>query len=113
MICDLAETYHVFNYRELSPSLVATLVLGLRDNSRVKMRISDTKLTLDQTLLAMIVDSVNFICWTYSEDARKGRAYNKKSVLKILNGEYEEEKEDLEVFTSIEEFEEYMDSFLR
>lgn len=113
MICDLAETYHILNYRELPPLLVATLVLGLDDNSRVKRKISDTKLTLEETLLAMILDGINFICWTYTKEAKKGRPYSKKSVLKLLNGEYDKEKDDLEIFKTIEEFEEYMNQFIK
>ena len=38
LICDLAETYHIFDYRSLPVQLVATLSVGLRDNSRIKMR---------------------------------------------------------------------------
>lgn len=113
MICDLAETYHILNYRELPPLLVATLVLGLGDNSRVKKEISNTKLTLEETILAMILDGINFICWTYTKEAKKGRPYGKKSIFKLLNGEYDKDKDDLESFKTIEEFEEYMKSFIR
>lgn len=107
MVCDLAETYHILNYRELSPGLVATLVLGLRDNSRVKMHLSDTKLTVEQMLIAMAVDNLNFLCWTKTEDARKRR--NKpKSILQSMLGE--RTKDELRAFPSVEEFEMYMKS---
>lgn len=113
MICDLAETYHILNYRELPPLLVATFVLGLRGDSRVKMRISESKLSVEQILLAMIVDNLNFQSWTYTKDARKGKTYKEKSVLKTLNGEYEEKKDDLISFETAEEFEQYMSQFIK
>lgn len=111
MICDLAETYHIFDYRGLSPSEVAVLVLGLRDDSRVKRKLSGNKLTLEQTFMAMMVDSLRYLCWTNSKDAHKGRPYKEKSVLKTLNGDYEKNKDELESFETIEEFEAYMAQF--
>lgn len=112
VICDLAETYHVFNYQELSADLVATLVFGLRDNSRLKMKIADTKLTTEQMLSAMIVDDLNFIAWTKTKDAKHGR-FKQKSILKTLLGEYKKQKDDLVSFASIEEYEEHMKQFLK
>lgn len=107
MICDLAETYHVLNYRELSPDLVATLVLGLNDNSRVRRHYSEQKLTLEQSLMAMMVDSLNLLFWTKTKDAQKNR--NKpKSVLEKLTEDAETTKDNLQVFESPEDFEEYM-----
>lgn len=110
MICDLAETYHILNYKELSPDLVATLVFGLRDNSRVKMRLSKTKLTLEQALFAMMVDQLRFQSWTHSKEAHKGRGYKEKSILKALQEE-PKEKDELEVFDDAESLMEYLDSF--
>lgn len=90
---------------------MATLVFGLKEDSRLKKKLSNNKLTLEQTLLAIIADSTKYICWTFSKDARKGRAYKDKSILKALNGEYEKEKDELQSFETIEEFEEYMAQF--
>ena len=50
MICDLAETYHLFNYQEYPPELVGTLVFGLRKESRVKMKLSGDKITTTEWL---------------------------------------------------------------
>ncbi len=33
LICDLAETYQIYNYKSLPARLVATLSVGLRDDS--------------------------------------------------------------------------------
>ena len=100
MICDLAETYGIFNYQELPPSLVATLVVGLRDDSRVKMTLSGTKLTLDQTMLALILDGINLILWGRS----KKHSAKPKSAYKILTEE-KKPKDELKMFRSPEEYE--------
>lgn len=110
LICDFAETYHVLNYRELPLQLVVTLLFGLRENSRVKMHISNTKLTIEQIISSIMADSLQFLAWTKTKEAQKGR-YDKKSILKILNGDYETENEELAVFETIEEFENYMKQF--
>ena len=101
LICDFAETYHILNYRELSPGLVATLCVGLRDDSRVKMEIAGIKITLEQTLLARIADDLSFQSWAQTKDGQKNRN-RPKSVLKTL---LEEKKEDQhETFLTPEDF---------
>lgn len=92
--------------------MVATLLFGLRDNSRVKMHVSESKLTIEQTLLAVIADAVQFLAWTKTKEAKHGR-YDRKSILKTLNGDYEHDRDDYESFETIEEFEEYMKQFIR
>ena len=72
MICDLAETYHIFNYRELPVDMLATLVSGLRANSRVKMAINGINVPADTLLMAMIYDRLNLWIWKHSKDGRKG-----------------------------------------
>lgn len=111
LICDLAEVYHVLNYRELSPDMVAALCIGLRDDSRVKMELSGNKITVDQIMKAMIVDSLQFLAWTKTKDAQKGQKYKAKSMVKALNGEYDHEHDDLATFDSIEAYEAYMKRF--
>lgn len=100
LICDLAETYHLFNYRELSPSLVATLCFGLRDDSRVKMKLSGSKITLTQLLLARITDELSFQSWAKTKDGQKNRN-RPESVLKMLT---EEKKDELVSFMTAEDF---------
>ena len=111
LICDLAETYHILNLRELSPCLVAVLSLGLRDDSRVKMHFSKTKITLEQALLARMSDCMSFLAWSKTKDAQKGRRYKEKSILKELL--MPEKKEDLMLFESVEDFDSYMKRFER
>jgi len=107
MICDLAETYHILNYEELLPELVATLVLGLNENSRVKKHFNKQEISIDQILLAIIADNVQFLAWSKTKDAMR-KKNRPKSILKKLMGTEEIQKEELEVFNTIEEYEAYM-----
>ena len=56
LICDLAETYHIYDYRSLPVHLVATLAAGLRDTSRISMKTTEAKASTTNTILAMIAD---------------------------------------------------------
>lgn len=38
LICDMAETYHLLDLRSLPVRLLATLAAGLRDDSRIRMK---------------------------------------------------------------------------
>lgn len=58
LICDLAETYHILDYRSLPLMMVATLSAGLRENSRIKVKASEYKVPLDSVLLALIADRI-------------------------------------------------------
>lgn len=70
LICDLAETYHVFDYRSLPLRLVATLSAGLRDNSRIKLKAAGAPVGLDTIILAAIADNLSMIRAGFSKDGR-------------------------------------------
>lgn len=59
LICDLAETYGIFDYRALPVPLLATLASGLREDSRIKMRLSGQTVTRTEMLLAAAVDGLS------------------------------------------------------
>ncbi len=83
LICDLAETYHVYDYKALPASLVASLVVGLRDDSRIKMKLSGAKAPSEIILLASIIDRLSVLVWMQTKDAQKGRN-RPKSLLDIM-----------------------------
>lgn len=103
LMCDFAEVYHIYDIYDLPPSKTAVLALGLRDDSRIKMAMSDIKLTTSEYLLAMAVDALNAILWTKTKDAEKGRHYP-KSILNALSGVQEKKSNDNMSFDSPEEF---------
>lgn len=107
VICDLAETYNILNYRELSPSLVATLVLGLREDSRIKKRVSEVPINLNQMLMALMVDNLQFLSWSKTKSAQRNQ--NKPdSIYRKLMKLDEKQKDDLMSFENPEDFEAYM-----
>ncbi len=67
LICDLAEVYGIFNYKEYPVRLIGTLAWGLRDNSRIKLKICNQKVSNDTLLLAHIADRVGVLSTMYSE----------------------------------------------
>lgn len=109
MICDLAETYHLFNYRECSPLLVGTLVFGLREGSRVKRKLSGQKLSIEEFLLARIADELRFQSWAgHTKDGKHNRN-RPKSLLDQLMGTGKK-KEEYATFETMEEFERMWDA---
>lgn len=72
LICDFAETYHVFDWRSLPTRLAATLAGGLRDTSRSKMKLSGTEQDPDRVLLACILDAARIANWQRTKNGGKG-----------------------------------------
>ena len=106
LICDLAETYQIYDYRSLPVKLVATLSAGLRDDSRIKMSAAGIPAKNDTLLLAVIADKIEAIRYGFSEDASKG-VNQPNSLLAALCGEKPEHKSKSGVmsFATPEEFE--------
>lgn len=102
LICDFAETYHIYDYRKLPMSYVAILANGLREDSRIKMKLSEMDISTNNMLMASILDELRFLSWTKTEDAEKNQN-RPKSVLKILMGQ--EEHSGNETYESAEDFE--------
>ena len=58
MICDLAETYHILDYRCVPARLLGTLICGLRENSRLQRAMSGQQCSLEALLAAKTLDAV-------------------------------------------------------
>ena len=56
LICDLAETYQIYDYRSLPVFTVAALSAGLRENSRIMTEIRGGTLVSQEYCLALIYD---------------------------------------------------------
>lgn len=83
LICDLAETYHIYDMCSFEPSYIAILAVGLPDGSRIKKRLSGTEVDLTTIILAKIADNTAINVWTKTKDAQKGRN-RPKSLLDTL-----------------------------
>lgn len=103
LICDLAETYGIFDYRALPVRLLATLSVGLRENSRIKTKLTGTKVQPELLLLAAAVDRLSLLVWSKTTDAENG-INAPKSIVDILNGDTAPES-DIVTFETAEEFE--------
>lgn len=104
--CDLAETYNIYDMRALPARRVALFAVGLRDNSRIKMLLADSKFTFSEILLINIYDALNLELWTKTKDATKGK--NKpESLYKKLMGINDQTKKESKnmTFDSAEEYE--------
>lgn len=103
LVCDLAETYGIFDFRALPVSLLATLAVGLRDDSRIKMRLAGAKATRSELLLAAAVDRLSMLLWAQTEDGRNG-VNRPQSVFSVIQGA---EKKDgpVEAFETAAAFE--------
>mgnify|MGYP002516544657 CR=1 FL=1 len=101
LICDLAREYHIYDYRSLPCKTVAALSFGLRNESKIKMKIMGLRATTEQMLLASIADRVGELEWMQTKDGVRGR----NRPVSILKEMIEEEREkDTVVFGSGEEF---------
>lgn len=108
--CDLAETYHIYDYRALDPDRTALFSIGLRENSRIKMKLSGQKYPLETILLACAVDRLSLLVWSKSKDAEKGRNRPKLLVESLI---HKEKERDHLVFESAEAFEQAMEEINR
>lgn len=103
LICDLAETYQIYNYRQLPVEMVAVFSYGLKDDSRIKMIMNQQETSLENILLAGISDRVGLLLWMNSKDGQNNRN-RPQSLLATLTGATNKSEGSIG-FNSGEEFE--------
>lgn len=96
-ICDMAETYQIYNYRQVPGRLLGTLASGLRDDSRIKMKMSGTLAGADTILLANILDCTQYLLWAQTEDGQKGKNRPKSVAKKFYIRKEPDHSHDLSV----------------
>ena len=96
MICDLAETYHILDYRCVPARLLGTLICGLGENSRLQRAMSGQQCSLEALLAAKTLDAVVALGYGMS-----GQKKAPPSVADLLM----ERKERSGGFDSVEAFE--------
>lgn len=104
--CDFAETYNIYDIRALPARRVALFAVGLRDNSRIKMLLADSKFTFSEILLINIYDALNLELWTKTKDATKGKNKPESLYKKLMgiNDQVKKESKNM-TFSSAEEYE--------
>lgn len=85
LICDFAETYRIYDYRQLPLRMAAVFASGLRDNSRIKIKMSGLNAAPDTILNAVIADRVGTLVWMQSTDGVKNRNRPASILDKIIN----------------------------
>ena len=114
--CDMAESYQIYVTDWYDPpfpiSYLADLAVGLNDNSRIKRKISGQRLTIEQTLQAVMVDKLQILIWQQTKDGHKGKNLP-ESLYRKLAGLDEKKKDELQAFETIEEFEQWRKSKMR
>ncbi|OKZ74716.1 MAG: hypothetical protein BHV87_07925 [Clostridiales bacterium 36_14] len=102
LICDLAETYHIFDYRELPCTKVALFAAGLRENSRIKMKIAGMKYPLETMVEVAMLDRVSVLLWMQTKDGQNGTNRPESVMAKLLGQQPDKE---VVAFRSGEDFE--------
>ena len=72
LICDLAETYGVLDYKALPVKLLATLCAGLREDSRIKMKCGGVNASPLELMVAHIADNLSLLRWGFTKSGQKG-----------------------------------------
>ena len=113
LICDLAETYHVYSLESLPVKTVAALAAGLRENSRIKMKMRGAELPGDPSFwLTLLIDRVtDVLAWFGAFENTK----RPTSAVELLLGEFEHEQKQgaLKGYSSAEEFDAARSKFMR
>ena len=101
LICDLAETYGIYDIESLPIMTVATLSIGLKGNSRIKMIMSGQKIEIETVLLASVLDRLSFLAWTKTKDAQNNRNRPNSVLATLLNENHSER--NFEIYESGED----------
>lgn len=101
LICDFAETYHISDFSALPARTAAILARGLRQDSRIMMKLSGRELSIQDFLLADMRDRVAWLQWSKTKDAAKNRNHP-RSVLELLT---KRKETDIRSFATVQEFE--------
>ena len=112
LICDMAETYHIYEMRSFRASYIATLAAGLREDSRVMMLFSGNKIRPSLLLQAASLDKLALLWWAETKDGQKNRN-RPESVVESLTKENKQTEEPPIVFESAEEFNKTREEMIR
>lgn len=103
VICDLAETYNIYDMELLPAIKVATFVCGLRDDSRIKLKLSGVNYDINTILLATLVDRYSTVHFKQTEDSLFAP--------KLMGVKSNEKETDIISFASVDEYKRAMQEF--
>ena len=105
LICDLAETYQIYEYKQLPVRMVAVFSCGLKEDSRIKLKMSNQIVSFETMLLAGIYDRLNLLLWSKTKDAEKGKNMPKAVSDELDISPRKTKQADTSLFDSSEGFE--------
>jgi hypothetical protein len=108
LICDFAETYGIYDYKSLPPSVAAIFASGLPDTSRIKTKLYGLNFPLDIVLQSLTLDVLRVLLWTKTKDAERG-VNRPKAILNLFTGE--EKRDSVTAFDSTEELKKALEKF--
>lgn len=73
LICDMAETYGVFDIYALPVPLLAVLASGLRDDSRIKLKMAGLSGLPITAMIARAADDIALLLYSFTQDAADGK----------------------------------------
>ena len=102
LICDMAETYHVLDIWALPVETLAVLASGLRDNSRIKMKIAGINYIPMEMVVPRIADCVSLLLYSFTKDAKYKR--NMPTMFTDIMAGKKTKTDDLMTFSTGAEF---------
>lgn len=113
LICDFAETYRLYDYRELPARRAAILACGLRPDARIVQKITGARAPIDTLLRVIMADALKILVWQNTKDGAKGRNRPASILLELLGKEDEQQQTTYEAFDTAEDFMAWYDSMLK
>lgn len=104
LICDLAETYSIYDYRRLPLKMVAVFSFGLKDDSRIKMKLNGMEVPFETMLLASAVDRLSTLVWQQTKDGMNGKNYPLSIVAMLTNAQPNKENSNVTSFATGKDF---------
>lgn len=106
VFCDLAETYHLFDWSAVSIPTLARLASGLRDDSRIMLKLSGQRVPIERLLLAMVADNTAYTAWANTKAARDNPESVPERIVPIMLGKHTvSNRKAVQSFRTAEEFE--------
>lgn len=105
LICDFAEYYHIYNIYSYPVEYIATLAIGLRNNSRIKLKEKGLEVDIYMLLLAHIVDNTAYNLYAKTKEAKKGQNKPPSFVEMFFAKKELKDREKVVKFDSGEDFE--------
>ena len=105
LICDFMEYYHIPDIWSMDIQQVAVLAAGLPPGSRIKRKLTGSRVSQEEILLGMIADGINTLIWFQTDDGHKGVNRPASVVDKLLGRQEKDNDSEFMTYRSAEEFE--------